>query len=160
MARQYRLSDYVKVVEKYRAKVDRPAITTDIIAGFPGETEAEFDQTVKAARDVGFAKMHIFPFSLRRGTAAERLPGHLPRDVVKQRSLFLGKLDQDLQARFRRQFVGERVGVIVEKDTPPSGRCERYFMVTIRGVTRISRGTLVYGTLMPDGHSARLEHMQ
>jgi threonylcarbamoyladenosine tRNA methylthiotransferase MtaB len=154
MARQYRVGDYVRMVERLRGRFDRPAITTDIIAGFPGETEAEFAQTLKVARNIGFAKMHIFPFSVRKGTPAERLKGHLPSPVVRQRAGILGKLDEELQGKFQRQFAGERVGVIVEKERPAAGRCERYFMVTLPDARGIHRGDMIYGRLGSDGKTA------
>jgi threonylcarbamoyladenosine tRNA methylthiotransferase MtaB len=156
MARQYRVADYMRMVEKLKARLDRPAITTDIIAGFPGETETEFAETLKVAREIGFAKMHIFPFSVRKGTPAERLKGHLPVRLLRQRAAALGKLDEELQGRFQRQFAGERVGVIVEKDRPAAGRCERYFMVNLIGGAGIRRGEMVYGTLSPDGQTAQV----
>jgi len=108
----------MRVIEKLKATLDRPAITTDIIAGFPGETEAEFQETLNLARVVGFAKMHVFPFSLRKGTAAEKLKGHLSAATVRERAAILGRLDVELQGKFRQQFAGERVGVIVEKERP------------------------------------------
>ncbi len=156
MARQYRVADYMRVIEKLKATLDRPAITTDIIAGFPGETEAEFEETLDIAKAVGFAKMHVFPFSLRKGTAAERLKGHLPAEIVRQRAAILGRLDVGLQEKFRRQFAGERVGVIVEKERPPAGRCERYFMVNLTGGVGIHRGDMVYGILTGDGNAANV----
>jgi threonylcarbamoyladenosine tRNA methylthiotransferase MtaB len=156
MARQYRTSDYMRVVEKLKATLDRPAITTDIIAGFPGETEAEFEETLKLARAIGFAKMHVFPFSLRKGTAAEKIRGHLPVEIVRRRAEVLGRLDTELQKEFRRHFAGEKVGIIVEKERPFAGRCERYFMVSLRGARSIIRGDLVYGRLEADGETAEI----
>lgn len=157
MGRQYRRIDYLQVIEKACARLDRPAITTDIIAGFPGETEAEFRETLELAQHVGFAKMHIFPFSLRKGTAAERLKGHLPAGEVRRRAEMLGELDVELQQRFRKRFAGERIGIIIEKERPPAGRCERYFMVTVSGSNGIHRGDLAFGTLCGDGRTATLE---
>lgn len=156
MARQYRVADYMRVIEKLKSALDRPAVTTDIIAGFPGETEAEFEETLSLAREIGFAKMHIFPFSLRKGTAAEKLKGHLQPEVVRQRAEVLGRIDIELQEQFRRQFAGERVGIIIEKERPPAGRCERYFMVNLHGGNNFRRGDIVYALLSSDGCTASL----
>ena len=156
MARQYRVADYLQMIEKLKTRLDRPAITTDIIAGFPGESETEFAETLKVAREIGFAKMHIFPFSVRKGTPAQRLKGHLPLPVVRQRAAILGKLDEELQGKFQRQFAGERVGVIIEKERPVAGRCERYFMVTLPDARGIHRGDMVYGRLGTDGKMAEI----
>ncbi|HSV27140.1 MAG TPA: tRNA (N(6)-L-threonylcarbamoyladenosine(37)-C(2))-methylthiotransferase MtaB, partial [Sedimentisphaerales bacterium] len=154
MARQYRVADYLRVVDKVRAKLDRPAITTDIIAGFPGETDSEFEETLRLARRIGFARMHVFPFSLRKGTAAERLKGRLSLEIVRRRSVILGKLDTEMQEEFRKQFAGEKVALIVEDETHPAGRCQRYFMVRLQNARGIRRGDMVYATLSPDGCTA------
>ncbi|MEJ5258892.1 MAG: tRNA (N(6)-L-threonylcarbamoyladenosine(37)-C(2))-methylthiotransferase MtaB [Anaerohalosphaeraceae bacterium] len=129
MARQYTSEEYLNICRKLQERLDRPAITTDIIVGFPGETEEDFEKTVEVCRQVGFAKMHIFPFSPRRGTAAARMKPPVPAGVIRRRAEKLQKLDKELQEKFRRQFIGQTVRVILEQTNPPAGRCDRYFMV-------------------------------
>lgn len=129
MARQYSIEEFLDKCGKVQSRLDRPAITTDVIVGFPGETDRDFQDTLEICRTVQFAKIHVFPFSLREGTAAAKLTPHLPPDVIRERARELNNLDKELQEKFRRRFVGETVSVILENDRPPFGHCERYFVV-------------------------------
>jgi MiaB/RimO family radical SAM methylthiotransferase len=147
MRRQYRVRDFAQAVAAIRDTIEEPAITTDIIVGFPGESEADFQQTVELAERIRFAKMHIFSFSARPGTAAVRMQPLIPAKVVKRRSQVLRELDERLQVEFRRQFIGERLGVIVERLGPVRGKCERYFEVEVAGAEGVKKGHLVFGTL-------------
>jgi threonylcarbamoyladenosine tRNA methylthiotransferase MtaB len=132
MARPYTADEFRDKVALIRSRLDRPAITTDIIVGFPGETDADFDQTLALAKEVAFAKMHVFVFSSRQGTPAARMQPKLPTEVKKQRSHVLRDLDQTLQIQFRAQFIGETAQVLIETTNPrPAGRAERYFMVEV-----------------------------
>ncbi len=105
--------------------MDRPAITTDIIVGFPGETDADFDQTVALAKEVAFAKMHVFVFSARKGTAAARMQPKVPPEVKKARSQILRDLDLALQSQFRAQFLGETAQVLIETTNAHPSRPSR-----------------------------------
>ena len=130
MNRPYTADEFRAKVELVKSRLDRPALTTDIIVGFPTETDADFEQTVALATDVGFAKMHVFPFSPRQGMAAARMQDKVPSVVIKERSQVLRDLDRQLQHRFRNQFLGETAQVLIEKQGQyPSGRAERYFTV-------------------------------
>ncbi len=134
MARQYTLDDYLRVVETVKSTFDRPAITTDIIVGFPGETDEDFQQTLDLAEQIGFAKIHVFSFSTRKNTSAEkmaRLFSTVSPQVIKQRSSQLQQLDNELQARFRKACVGLHENVLIEKTYPLCGRAMRYFMVDL-----------------------------
>jgi threonylcarbamoyladenosine tRNA methylthiotransferase MtaB len=130
MCRQYAAEEFRETVEVIKRRLDRPAITTDIIVGFPGETNADFEQTVGLATEVGFAKMHVFSFSPRKGTAAARMQDVVDKRVTKERSEVLRQLDTELGRKFREQFMGETAVVLLENDNGRlSGRSERYFMV-------------------------------
>ena len=132
MARPYSADDFRAKVALVESRLDRPALTTDIIVGFPGETDADFEQTVALAREVTFARMHVFAFSPRKGTAAAKMQPRVPPAVKKERSRLLRDLDRDLQRRFRAQFLGETVQVLIESTNGrPTGRAERYFMVQV-----------------------------
>lgn len=134
MARQYRMDQFMEVVAKLKAAFDRPALTTDIIVGFPGETEADFEQTVSMCREVGFAKIHVFSFSPRKNTAAVKMAkifGAVPPEEIKRRSAMLQQVDNELQEQFRQQCIGLQENVLVESLRPPRGRCTRYFMVNL-----------------------------
>jgi threonylcarbamoyladenosine tRNA methylthiotransferase MtaB len=137
MARQYTLDDFLRVAETVKKTFDRPAITTDIIVGFPGETENDFQQTVKIAKKVGFSKIHIFSYSLRKNTAAEKMAklfGTVSPQEIKRRSSILQTIDAELQEQFRQSCTGLHEKVLIEKTNPPRGRCGRYFMVDVNNI--------------------------
>jgi threonylcarbamoyladenosine tRNA methylthiotransferase MtaB len=97
-----------------KQRLDRPAITTDVIVGFPGETDAEFAETIAAARAVGFSKIHIFPFSPRRGTPAATMPGQVPSHVQQLRSHELASVEEELRDEYFRSLRGQRLRVLIE----------------------------------------------
>ncbi len=132
MARPYTADEFRDKAALIRSRLDRPAITTDIIVGFPGETDTDFDLTVALTKEVAFAKMHVFVFSARQGTPAARMQPKVPAEVKKERSHILRTLDETLQVEFRSQFIGETAQVLIETTAPhPAGRAERYFMVEL-----------------------------
>ncbi|MHC4285089.1 MAG: radical SAM protein, partial [Planctomycetota bacterium] len=130
MGRQYGADEFRDKVKSIKSRLDRPAITTDIIVGFPGETDDDYEKTVNLARDVGFAKMHIFSFSPRRGTAAANMQHTVDNRIIKRRVRILQDLNTELASKFRQQFLGEIATVLTENSNqPPYGHSERYFMV-------------------------------
>lgn len=144
MARPYTADEFRGKVDMIRSRLDRPAITTDIIVGFPSETDADFQQTFDLAQEVGFAKMHVFPFSPRAGTAAARTQGKVASEVVKERSAVLRELDQQLQRHFREQFLGQTAQVLIEaNEGRPAGRAERYFMVYLGDRSKADNNEIV-----------------
>ncbi|MFC1792429.1 tRNA (N(6)-L-threonylcarbamoyladenosine(37)-C(2))-methylthiotransferase MtaB [Planctomycetota bacterium] len=133
MCRQYRAEEFREKVESAKSRLDRPAITTDIIVGFPGETDADFEQTVNMAKIIGFAKMHVFSFSPRKGTAAADMQESIDNKVIKERSQILRDLDIELGLKYRRQFIGETARILIENNNGQlSGRSERYFTVYLK----------------------------
>jgi threonylcarbamoyladenosine tRNA methylthiotransferase MtaB len=145
MCRRYKADEFRKKVESIKARLDRPAITTDIIVGFPGESEADFEQTVDLAKSVRFAKMHVFTFSPRKNTPAENMQGFVENRIMKKRSQKLRDLDVELGKEYRRQFLGETAQILIESQNDGRqeertidessfvprlcGRSERYFKV-------------------------------
>jgi threonylcarbamoyladenosine tRNA methylthiotransferase MtaB len=137
MCRQYRLEDVYKSVELLNGRLDRPAITCDLIVGFPGETDMDFEKTVELAKDVKFAKMHIFSFSPRKGTSAYEMKPNVPMRIIKERSQILRSLDKQLRFQFRQQFLGQQQVILTEscdgdRQAGLSGRTERYFVVRLQ----------------------------
>jgi threonylcarbamoyladenosine tRNA methylthiotransferase MtaB len=118
MRRRYTAKDFVLAAERIRAAVPGVAITTDVIAAFPGETEAQFQETLDLCREVGFARMHCFPYSQRSRTTASRMPGQLSPEVRKDRMSRLLALGEDLSARFRRLHQGSLRPVLWESRRP------------------------------------------
>lgn len=115
MNRKYRTADFMKSVEILRKSFDRPAITTDVITGFPGETEEEFAQTADFLRKVQFFEMHIFPYSRRRGTAAASMAGQLTEQQKKDRSAILLQMEKELSLAYRRMYAAAEMEVLFEQ---------------------------------------------
>ncbi len=144
MCRQYRREDFLSIVELIQSRLDRPAITTDIIVGFPGETDADFDDTVSLARTVGFAKMHVFPFSGRQDTPAVRMKDPVPHAVSQERAQVLRNLDLELGKNYRTQFINHPLRVLIEKDGPhPYGLSDRYIKVYLPDLGSARKNDLV-----------------
>jgi threonylcarbamoyladenosine tRNA methylthiotransferase MtaB len=123
-----------------RESLDSPAITTDVIVGFPGETEAEFEQTLETCDAAGFSKIHAFPFSPRRGTPAADMSDQVPKSLRKERVKRLGELEVQLRDRYYRQMVGRRLQLLVESsrdliDVSSEQRLAREPDLLIRGTT-------------------------
>lgn len=114
MKRRYSAAGFVERCRRIRQALDLPALTTDIIVGFPGETEADFEATCAVARAVGFAKIHIFSYSPRRGTPAATFPDPVPAPVIAARRERLLFLESELTARYHHQLIGKEIDVLVE----------------------------------------------
>ena len=114
MHRPYTTTGYLRRVELIRSRFDRPAVGSDILIGFPGETEAHFANTLAVCREAGFSRIHIFPFSPRPGTPAAELPERVRGDVIREREGRLKALADDLALSFKRPFVGEIVHPLIE----------------------------------------------
>jgi threonylcarbamoyladenosine tRNA methylthiotransferase MtaB len=97
-----------------RESLDNPAITTDVIIGFPGETEADFQATLDTCRAAGFSKIHSFPFSPRKGTPAANMPDNVPGDVKAERSRRLAELEAQLRQHYFQSLVGRTEHVLIE----------------------------------------------
>jgi threonylcarbamoyladenosine tRNA methylthiotransferase MtaB len=119
MNRQYTAGQYRRTIDRLRIALDRPAITTDIIVGFPGESNEDFARTLELVRYTGFSRIHAFPFSAIKGTAAwnwrDQAP---PPQVLKDRMDQLGKLGARMAGAYRRQFVGRKMEALVESTRP------------------------------------------
>lgn len=115
MRRQYTAKGYISIA---RALLDRYPdfnLTTDCIVGFPGETDDEFNETVRITRDIGFTHIHTFPYSLRSGTRAERMEGHISNAVKQERSQILREISGHNKAAYHRRMVGKEGRLLVER---------------------------------------------
>ncbi len=118
MARRVTPQGFAMLVEAARRAIPELAITTDVIVGFPGESEAEFQETVEFVRKMEFAGGHVFAYSPRPGTAAARMDGQIPPEVKRERSAILRRLFAESAAAYRRRFLGQRVRVLWESAWP------------------------------------------
>ena len=133
MARQYTSQDYLEKVQMIKNRLENPAITTDIIVGFPGETDEDFEDTLKLVKEVGFARIHVFSFSARKDTPADKMTPKIRPQVIKQRARILQKLADDLAYEYREKFIGRQAQVLIEsvENGTATGHAERYFEVKI-----------------------------
>lgn len=147
MHRPYTTAKFKTLLADIKTRVPDIAITTDVIAGFPGETEADFETTCKFAESCGFSKMHIFPFSARKGTPAEKFAGAVTEAVKKERADILGRIDETMHKAFLQAMVGQNAEVLFEQ---PAG--EDYFEGLTGNYQRVfvkSGGRNLSGEILP-----------
>ncbi|MEI6631521.1 MAG: tRNA (N(6)-L-threonylcarbamoyladenosine(37)-C(2))-methylthiotransferase MtaB [bacterium] len=114
MNRAYRRQDYLKLIRRIKILIPEIAITTDIIVGFPGEEEANFKNTLALVKEILPAKVHIFPYSIRKGTPAANLKNQVNTRVLKDRLLRLEKLSQDCALDYRQRLIGAKAQILIE----------------------------------------------
>lgn len=114
MRRRWGAQRFVDRCRLLKSRLDQPAITTDVIVGFPGETEAEFQETIDVCREVGFSKIHVFPFSARRGTPAAEMPGQLSKQEKQSRVHALSAIEHELRDAYFARLRGMRLRVLLE----------------------------------------------
>jgi threonylcarbamoyladenosine tRNA methylthiotransferase MtaB len=115
MGRGYTIDEHENVIKMIRDSIPDIAITTDIIVGFPGETEAEFEESYRFCEKVGYANIHVFPYSTRTGTAAAQMKNKIPDKIKKARSRMMLDLARQSSQRFRERFQGETMPVLWEE---------------------------------------------
>jgi len=121
MRRRWSSRMFIDRCQLVRESLDHPAITTDVIVGFPGETAADFEATCRVARECGFSKIHTFPFSPRKGTPAAEMPGCVPAEVKNDRMQRLLEVERELRTEYLRSLIGRRLTVLVEGCSEPTG---------------------------------------
>ena len=122
MNRKYTTEEYYNAVEILRRYFDKPAITTDIIVGFPGETQEEFEATLRFAKKVAFSQIHIFKYSRRAGTVADRMEGQVSEQVKSERSDALERVEKSLREGYMAQFFDEEETVLLEEEAELAGK--------------------------------------
>ena len=134
MNRKYDSNRYYESVKFLHEVYDRPAITTDLIVGFPGETEEEFQQTLDFIQKCAFSAMHIFPYSKRPGTPAAKLPGQVLNAVKEDRAHRAAQIARTMQDAYLDSWVGETVPVLFEEERDGlwRGHTTRYCEVTVQ----------------------------
>ena len=136
MNRKYDSNRYYKSVTFLHEAYDRPAVTTDLIVGFPGETEEEFQQTLDFIQKCAFSAMHIFPYSKRPGTPAAKLPGQVLNAVKEERAHRAAQIARTMQDTYLYSWVGETVPVLFEEEREGlwRGHTTRYCEVEVQSV--------------------------
>ena len=156
MNRHYTAEEFMESVKLLRRYYEEPAITTDVIVGFPGESEAEFEETVKFLEEVNFYEMHVFKYSVRKGTVAAKLPVQIPDPVKGVRSDVLLEMTERQSKDYRSRFIGKSEELLLEEIIQtPEGACwrghtkryvEGYIPCDSDGAQQFEAGQLVRGT--------------
>lgn len=156
MRRKYSADFYAGKIAKIKQALPRLAITSDVIVGFPGETEEEFMETYEFIREIGYAELHVFPFSRRTGTPAARMENQVPKDIKEERVTRLIELSNQLAKEYASDFEKEVVEVIPEeisstKDGSLIGYSDNYLKVQFEGSEELI-GSIVKVKLIKAGY--------
>ena len=136
MNRHYSAEEYREIVERLRKAFPDCGITTDVMVGFAGETEEEFEQSAEFVRSIGFAKVHVFTYSVRAGTRAAEMEGQVPAEIKEQRYKKMSEIAEEARNEFWSRSVGTVHKVLIERQTSPefiNGYTENYIPVRIYG---------------------------
>ena len=133
MNRKYDLNYFYNKIKEIRSIRPEISITTDVIVGFPGETEELFQKTINTCKELELTKMHVFPYSIRKGTVAESLPDHLDQSIKKDRARRLLEVSKELEKNYFNKYIGKEVEVLIEetKDGYSYGHTGNYLYVKI-----------------------------
>ncbi|MCL2521814.1 MAG: tRNA (N(6)-L-threonylcarbamoyladenosine(37)-C(2))-methylthiotransferase MtaB [Erysipelotrichales bacterium] len=160
MNRNYSQEQFLDIVKKLKKAVPDLAISSDVMVGFPGETEADFEETVKVIEEVGFMRLHVFPYSVRENTVAEKLPNQIPEIIKKERAKKLRDLSILTGQRYAQAFIGKTLEFIPESTDGKyfQGYTTNYLRVFVSGseikigeiiaitITKITK-TVIYGQI-------------
>ena len=121
MNRHYTAKEYLSAVKLIRTYFPEAAITTDVIVGFPGESEADHEASERMVAEAGFSQLHVFPFSRRKGTKADQMPGQLTRAEKAKRTASMMALGEKMQREYLSSFIGKELSVLVEEEITIDG---------------------------------------
>lgn len=139
MNRKYTIEEYMEKCNLIRRYFDHPAITTDVIVGFPGETSEEFEQTVKNLEKINLYEMHVFKYSKRKGTRAEQMPDQVEEKIKHERSLVLLEMTKRQKREYEEALIGTQEEVLLEEEIEAdgtsyyTGHTKRYVKIGVRG---------------------------
>ncbi|MGI9860786.1 tRNA (N(6)-L-threonylcarbamoyladenosine(37)-C(2))-methylthiotransferase MtaB [Moorella naiadis] len=166
MGRRYTGRDYLELIADLRAGRPGAAFTSDVMVGFPGETEAMFQQTIAVVKAAALAGIHVFPYSPRRGTPAATMPDQVPAEVKKERERRLLQIGRYLSRQYAREFLGQTLDVLMERPLPgypgyQEGLTGNYLRVAFPAPADLTgrllpvrlqelRGSLIWGKLEKD----------
>ncbi len=135
MNRKYDLEYFENKLKEIRKIRPNISITTDIIVGFPNESEENFNETIENSKKFGFSKIHVFPYSDRVGTVASKMDGHIDGNIKKMRARRLLEVSHELEKEYANKFIGENLEVLFEevKDGVSIGHTSNYLKVKVKG---------------------------
>ncbi|MDD4028426.1 MAG: MiaB/RimO family radical SAM methylthiotransferase [Caldisericia bacterium] len=137
MNRHYTIEEYYQVVTMLRSQLSDFQVSTDVIVGFPGETEEEFEDTLSWIRRIQFSKIHIFPYSARSGTSAEKLPHHIPFALKKERRDRLLAIENTIRYNIHENCIGASVKILLEGNN--TGLTRNYIRVRLQDLDCAAR---------------------
>ena len=148
MNRQYTVKNYLSLVAKIKKRVKDVAITTDVLVGFPGETDRNFCNTVRCLEEVSPLRTHIFSFSPREGTSAFNLPQRIKPQIIKERATLLREVTAECSYKFRKKFLGKEITVLIESRPDKKsgyfcGYSENYIRVLVEDASKKDVNRLV-----------------
>ena len=138
MNRHYSIEEYEHSLALLRQVFHEPALTTDVIVGFAGETEEEFAVTVEALKRMNLYEMHIFKYSVRKGTRAEKMPNQVPEQKKTERSNVLLEMGQNHKETYEKQWIGQEEEILAEEfvtidgETYLLGHTKRYVKLAVK----------------------------
>lgn len=161
MNRHYNLQEFKDLIARLRSRIPGLAITTDIIAGFPGETDEDFEETMRTVEEIGFTHIHAFPYSKREGTPAATMEDQVPEAVKKTRVALLNSLGQKGLQKFAEQMIGKPAEILIEREEDGYylGFTNEYIHGKIKkGTPAHDVGTIIGGTVTAfDGETLIIE---
>ena len=149
MNRKHSKEEFLQTIDLIRSYFPNAGITTDVIVGFPGETDEEAKETIETAKQANFFEMHIFPFSPREGTVASKMKP-VSDSVKKQREHELQKLAKEMKQNFLNAQIGEKAEVLVEtvgENGTAEGYAKNYVRVIVEGAKNTKEGDILYCTI-------------
>ena len=145
MNRKYDLNTFVSKIKYIQESLPSVAITTDVIVGFNQETDEDFANTLKVCEEINFAKIHVFPFSVRKGTVAAKMPGQINGTIKKQRAKELIDLSNRLNLKFNEDYIGKEVEVLIEEEVMGYyvGHTSNFIKVKVKSSNVIERNSII-----------------
>lgn len=143
MRRNYSLEDFIKMTDSLKNRIGDFNFTTDIIVGFPGETDDDFERTLDAIHQIGFSHIHTFKYSIRNGTRAARFPEQVHGSIKHQRSELVRKVAKEQKLAYRKSMIGKKQRVLIEKlqdRTDAIGYGEHYFPIRVANMGKSALG--------------------
>ena len=158
MNRPYTIEEYKKRIAYIRNRIPDISISTDLIVGFPNESEELFNETLENLKEIAFSFIHVFPYSRKTGTAADRMDGHIDPRIKKERVKKVSELEKDIMNSYKESFTGKKVKVLVEKtdDSYSYGYSRQYFYCKIEGLYEIGE---IYDVIIDSAKDEVIGHV-
>ena len=154
MNRRYTIEEFKEIVNRIRRFYKEPILTTDVIVGFPDESDEEFDITVNNLKEIAFYKMHVFKYSPRKGTKAAVMKGQVSGDIKEKRSKCLLTMSDELEIKYQKDYIGKEVNVLIEEldeDNYYKGHTENFIMVKVKSREDIINKIVKINIVSQDG---------